>query len=84
MYTTDWYLIELLLLNSNAWKHLTVWKQIINKIELFVLDRNTCNHLTVYKKMSLGSFQNVIFKMCSETIYLINMTKENLAFNNQQ
>ena len=34
------------------------------KIELFVFDRNNWNHLTVWKKVSLGSFKDVIYKMC--------------------
>ena len=29
---------------------------------------NTCNHLTVCKRMNLGSFKNVINKMCLQII----------------
>ena len=65
--TNNWCLIELLELNSNTWKHLTVCKQ----IELFVLDRNKWNHLTTWKKISSGSFKNAISKMCLEIIYLM-------------
>ena len=34
--------------------------------------------------MSLGSFKNVIYKMCLEIIYLIYTYKKHLALNNQQ
>ena len=34
--------------------------------------------------MSLGSFKNVINKMCLQIIYLIYMYKEDLALNNLQ
>ena len=34
--------------------------------------------------MSSGSFKNVIYKMCYEIIYLIDMYKEDLALNNLQ
>ena len=45
---TDVYLLRL---HSNAWKHFTVYKQMI-KIELFVLDRNTFN--CVQKNMTFS------------------------------
>ena len=35
-------------------------------------------------KMSLGSFKNVINKICSQTVYLIYMYKEDLVLNNLQ
>ena len=41
-------------------------------------------HLTMKKKMNLGSFKNVIYKMCLEIIYLIYMYKKDLALNNLQ
>ena len=34
--------------------------------------------------MSSGSFENIIYKMCLEIIYLIYMYKEELALNNLQ
>ena len=34
------------------------------------LHSNTWNHLTFCKKMSLGSFKNIINKMCSQIIYI--------------
>ena len=50
---------ESLILNSNAWNHLTYgWYW----IELFVFDRNTWNHSTVFKQMSSGSFKNETYK----------------------
>ena len=39
---------------------------------------------TVYKGMSLGSFKNVINKMCLQIIYLIYTYKQYLALNNLQ
>ena len=34
--------------------------------------------------MSLGSYKNVIYKMCLEIIYLIYMYKKDLELNNLQ
>ena len=64
--TTDKYLIELLVFNSNTWKHLTVCRQMISikldrdiwYLELLMLDRNTWNYLTVCQQLSSGSFRN--------------------------
>ena len=63
--------VKVLLLQSNNWNQLTLWKQIINSKQNFVLDRNTWNHLTVSQKMSSGLFKNIISKICLQIIYLI-------------
>ena len=40
---------------------------------------------TIYvQKMTLGSFKNVIHKICLEIIYLVYIFKKDLALNNQQ
>ena len=39
-------------------------------IELLVIHNNTWNYLTVSKRMSLGSFKNVINKMCLQIIHI--------------
>ena len=36
------------------------------------------------KEMSLGSFKDVIYKICLEIIYLISMYKKDLALNDPQ
>ena len=53
-------------------------------INLFVLNSYTQNQLTVCKKMSSSSFENFIYKMCLQIIYLIYMYKEDLSLNNLQ
>ena len=71
--------VKVLLLQSNNWNQLTLWKQIINSKQNFVLDRNTWNHLTVSKKMSSGLFKNITNKS-----YIWDIYKEDLTFNNLQ
>ena len=43
---------------------------------------NTWNYLIAGKKMSLGSFKNVINKICSQIIYIYCMFKEDFTLNN--
>ena len=63
----------------------TVCKQTID-VKLRLLYSSTWNYLTVCKKKSSGSFKNVIYKMCSQIVYIfdIYMSKQDLALNNQQ
>ena len=46
----------------------TVYKQ-MTYVKLWLFDSNTGNHLTVAKKSS-STFKNVIYKMCSQIIYV--------------
>ena len=69
--------------NRIIWSFHCVYQQMTDVLNIFlVIQSNTWNHLIVCKKMSLGSFQNVINKMCLQVIYLIYMYKEGLAWNN--
>ena len=71
MQTNDWYLIELLVINSIVWNPSTIWKWMNNvDKKLLVLDNNTWNHLIVCKQMSSGSFKNVIYKLLAYKSYI--------------
>ena len=52
--------------------YLVVYKQMID-VKLLLLYTNTWNHFTMCQKMSLGSFKNVISKMCLQIIYVFEI-----------
>ena len=82
MQTNDLCKIELF--EIELFDHLTVKRNDLFLIELLVIYSNTSNHLNVFKCTTLGSFKNVINKVCLQIIYLTCMYKEDLAINNVQ
>ena len=50
LYRNTWR-VELLMINSNTWNHLTMFKQINYSIELLVFDSKTLKYLILCKQM---------------------------------
>ena len=57
MHTNHQYQIELLVLNSSTWNHLTV------QIKLFVFDSNYCNQVTL-AHLKIVTYKLFIYKSC--------------------
>ena len=65
-----WLMLKWIVRNRTVW--LFNWVKTNNwcLIELLLIHKNTWNHFTVRKRMSLGSFKNIINKMCLQIIYI--------------
>ena len=62
--------VQLLVLDSSTWNHLTVCKQIIYIVYRIIRFRNSWNHLAVCKNMSSSLLKNVINKMYLQIQYI--------------
>ena len=56
--------MELLVLNGNTWKYLTVCKQMINSKQLFVLDRNRMKPFNCVQKNELRLIEKILSTKC--------------------